>query len=274
MARDGIEKSKHDLRTALLDAMMLAASADGHLTNQELEQLIARAVERSEFEGTRDGELKTLVEASAARLASAPSLEQVLASLRERLGDHRNRLLAFSLACAVALADSAAKREELGLLKTMQAALGISEDEVLRVFETVQRGGSLDEVVGEPVERAYAEVMVMVSASDGAVEGQELEAMLEAMAGDPVFHGISVEVAERSLREAAQALARQGVPARLGALSRSLAAHVQRTKAYSLAARVAWAEGAPAEGARRVLSMLQAHFGLADDEVKRLTQER
>jgi tellurite resistance protein len=259
---------------ALLDAMLLAASADGQLSDGELEQVIARVVERPEFEGTRPADLKPMVEASAKRLAGAKTLDAVFTHLRERLPEHRQRVLAFGLACAVALADQAAKREELDLLKTLQAALGISEDEVQRCFETVQRGGSLSEVVGEPIDRLYVDVMVLVSAADGTVHEREFSSMLEQMAGDPAFRDVSLADAERNVRAAVNALATEGAPARLSAIARGLTSPVQRTRAFSLAARIAWADGPPTAEEQRTLRMLQATLGLADDEVQRLLKER
>lgn len=272
MARDLIEKARQERNAALVDAMMLAGSADGTLGAKELEMMVARIVERPEFEGTRANELRTLVEQSAARLSQMKSLDAVCQSLRERLPERRQRVLAFGLACAVALADHQAKREELGLLKTLQAALGISEDEVQQCFDVVQRGGSLSEVVGEPLERLYAEVMVLVSAADGVVHEQELLAMLESMAADPTFQGVSVRAAEGHLREAVSALATEGMTQRLAVLAKGLTTHAQRKKAYALAVRVAWADGQhPTPKEQHTLELLQATFGLADDEVRALS---
>ncbi len=272
MPHDLIEKARKERNTALVDAMILSGSADGALGAKELEMVVARIVERPEFEGTSANELRALVEESAARLSKMKSLDAVLQSLRERLPERRQRVLAFGLACAVALADHQAKREELGLLKTLQAALGISEDEVQQCFEVVERGGSLSEVVGEPIERLYAEVMVLVSAADGVVHENELLTMLESMAADPTFQGVSVRGAEAHLREAVSALATEGMNQRLTVLAKGLTTHPQRKKAYALAVRVAWADGkAPTAKEHHTLELLQATFGLADDEVRALS---
>lgn len=274
MSRDVHAKAHSARNEALVEAMLLAASADGELRPVELEMLIARVVERPEFDGTSATELKALVETAAQRLASAKTLEAVLASLRERLPAHRDRMLAFGLACAVALADHAAKPEELGLLKTFQAALGISEDEVSKVFETVQSGGSLSEVVGEPIDRLYAEAMVLVSTADGLVHEKELLSMFESMAGDPVFRDVSLTSAEVYLKEAVASLSAQGASSRLAVLARGLTTRPQRLKAYELALRIANADGQPSAGEQRMLGLLQATFGLADDEVARIETER
>lgn len=273
MPRDAIEQARRDRNAALIDAMILAASADGQLRPVEVQTVIQRVIERPEFEGVQATELAGLVEASARRLASARALEDILHGLRERLPDHRNRLLAFGLATSVVLADRQALKDELGLLKTMQRALGISEEEVSRIFETVESGASLAEALGEPLERLYAETMVLVSAADGEVQPGELRRMLEELAGDPVFKDVSLESADHYLRDAVQNLAVEGLPQRLTVLAHGLTTKSQRSRAFKLAVRVAYAEGPPSKDALRALELLQATFGLADDEVARITAE-
>lgn len=273
MPRDAISKVRSERNAALIDAMLLAASANGSIGALELQTVIRRVIERPEFEGTDAKVLNELVEGSARRLSQARGMEDIFSSLQKRLPDHRNRLLAFGLATSVALADRRASRAELGLLKSFQQTLGISEEEVSRVFETVEADRSLSEALGEPLERLYAETMVVVSAADGTVNQQELKAALENMAGDPVFHDVSLERAEHLLADAVQSLAHDGLPARLAVLATGLATHAQRLKAFRLAIRVAYADGAPSIPEQKVLDLLQATFGLADDEVARVTVE-
>lgn len=273
MPRDSLQQARTDRNAALLDAMVLAASADGQIAPRELQQVLERVIERPEFEGVLAQELSAMVEASAKRLANGRTLEELLHGINQRLPNHRNRLLAFGLATAVALADRKATREELGLLKTFQASLGLTEEEVSSVFVNVEAGESLSEVLGEPLEQLYAETMVLVSAADGQVRQQELSAMLENLAGDPVFKEASLEAAQGYLREAVSNLTTEGLPSRLTALAHGLATHGQRTKAFRLAVRVAYATGKPSPSELRVLDLLQATFGLGDDEVARITVE-
>lgn len=275
MPRDQILEARKQRNAALVEAMLLAAISDGRISQTELQAVLLRIVERPEFEGTRPEDLNALVEDSAAKLSEAESLEAVLASLRQRLPDHANRLLAFGLATAVAFADQRATRAELGLLKTFQAALGISEEEVIRVIDVVEAGGSLSEALGEPLERLFAEVMVMITAADGKVKAQEARALVESLASDPLFDGVSAERAQTFVTEAVTNLAEEGLPRRIQVLARGLTTRGKRLKAYRLAAQVAHASGpgtaAPAE--QRVLDLLQATFGLADDEVAQILGE-
>ncbi len=273
MPRDSLSQARNDRNAALLDTMVLAASADGKISPGELKQVLALVIDRPEFEGVRAQELSTMVEASAKRLSHGRSLEELLHGIRERLPNHRNRLLAFGLATAVALADRKASRAELGLLKTFQASLGLTEDEVSKVFVSVEKGASLGEVLGEPLEQLYAETMVLVSAADGQVRQDELSAMMENLAGDPVFKEASLESANQYLREAVTNLTTDGLPQRLTVLAHGLSTHGQRAKAFRLAVRIAYASGKPSPSELRMLDLLQATFGLADDEVARITVE-
>jgi uncharacterized tellurite resistance protein B-like protein len=274
MAREQAVKARKERNAALVEVMLLAAMADGRVSQVEMRTLLRRVMERPEFEGTRPDELNALVETSAQRLAEAKDLEEILASLRARLPDHKNRMLAFGLAAAIAFADHRATRGELGLLKTFQAALGISEDEVAQIVDVVEQGGSLAEALGEPLERLYAEVMVLVSAADGHLKDAEARALVESFASDPLFHDVSPERAQAFVSEAVAALSEEGLPQRLHVLAHGLTTHPQRLKAYRLATKIAHAGGQePSLAEQRILQLLQATFGLADDEVSRLDRE-
>ncbi len=274
MAREQAVKAREERKAALVEVMLLAAMADGRVSQVEMQTLLRRVIERPEFEGTKPDELNALVEASAQRLSQAEDLEQILASLRARLPDHKNRMLAFGLAAAIAFADHRATRTELGLLKTFQAALGISETEVAQIVDVVEQGGSLAEALGEPLERLYAEVMVLVSAADGHLKEAEARALVESFAADPLFHNVSPERAQAFVSEAVAALSEEGLPQRLQVLAQGLTTHSQRLKAYRLATKIAHAGGQePSPPEQRILQLLQATFGLADDEVSRLDRE-
>jgi uncharacterized tellurite resistance protein B-like protein len=270
MAREQALNARKQRNAALVETMLLAAMADGSVSQLEMQTLLRRVLERPEFEGTRPEELNALVETSAQRLSQAKDLQEILASLRTRLPDHRNRMLAFGLAAAVAFADQRATRMELGLLKTIQAALGISEDEVAQIIDIIEQGGSLSEALGEPLERLYAEVMVLVSAADGQLKEAETRALVESFAADPLFENVSPERAQSFVSDAVSALATEGLPQRLHVLAHGLATHSQRLKAYRLATKIAHAAGEASPAEQRILDLLQATFGLADDEVLRL----
>ena len=56
-------------------------------------------------------------------------------------------------------------------------------------------------------------------------------------------------------------------------LAHGLTTHPQRVNAFRLAMKIAHASGKPSAAEHRVLDLLQATFGLADDEVARLRAE-
>lgn len=274
MPREMAANARRERNAALMDAMILGATADGHVSRLEKDALLRRVGERPEFEGTKIEELKDLIESSVFRLSKTVKLEDVVTSLRARLPDHKNRLLAFGLATAVALADQRATKEEMGLLKTLQKGLGISEEEVARIIEVVEDGSSLAEALGEPAERLYAEVMVLASVADGVLETPEADAIVELLAGDPIFAHVNASEARRIVRDSLLHLSEQGLPARLAVLARGLTTHKQRMKAFTLAARVVDASGhEPSKQTSKMLDLLQATFGLADDEVAKAHAE-
>jgi tellurite resistance protein len=115
-------------------------------------------------------------------------------------------------------------------------------------------------------------VMVLVSVADGKVSAREASAIVEALAGDPVFRELSMDRAQLFVRDAMQSLSQDGMSKRLVVMAHSLTTHAQRHKAYELAAKVAKAGGNRAAEVH-VLELLQATFGLADDEVQRIKRE-
>jgi tellurite resistance protein len=273
MSRELAVQARENRNAALIEIMLLSAMADGEVTQLEIQSMLRRVLERPEFEGTRAEELNLLVEKSVERLASAKDLPAILKSLRDRLPDHKNRMLAFGLAAAIAFADQRATRSELGLLKTFQAALGISEDEVAQIIDVLEKGGSLSEALGDPLERLYAEVMVLVTAADGELKEPESRALVESFASDPLFEDVGPERAQAFVSDAVAALSTQGLPSRLQTLAHGLSTHPQRLRAFRLAMKIANASGSPSAGELRILDLLQATFGIADDEVERIRRE-
>jgi uncharacterized tellurite resistance protein B-like protein len=263
---------KQERNSALVDVMLLAAAADGQASDADAEALLKRIAIRPEFNGTPEKELRNIVQKSLKRLGSAKSLEEVLASVEQRLPDRESRKIAFGLAAGVAFSDHRASRAELGLLKRFQAALGISEDEVSQIIDEVEKGNVFTLLASEP-ERLYAEVMVLVSAADGKLGEAEAQALVESLAADPAFEKIDPILAQRFVSDAVAALAMEGLPQRMQALTRGLATRAQRVKAFSLAMRIANASGRVSGPELKMLELLQASFGLANDEVERIRHQ-
>jgi hypothetical protein len=94
MARDAVLAARKERNAALVEAMILAASADGSIASREMETLIRRVIERPEFEGTKPEELNALIESSAAVVAEAgaemifvAAARAVIAKLARRHGE-------------------------------------------------------------------------------------------------------------------------------------------------------------------------------------------
>ncbi len=97
--------------------------------------------------------------------------------------------------------------------------------------------------------------------------------MVESFASDPLFHDVSADRAQAFVQEAVRSLATQGLPERLQALAQGISTHAQRRRAFRLAMKVVQSKSKPSAAKRRVLNLLQATFGMADDEVEVLRQE-
>ena len=76
--------TRADRNAALVEVMLLAAMADGKLTEGAIQTLLRRVLERPEFDGTKPEEISALLEKSVKRLASQSSLESILQRLRDR----------------------------------------------------------------------------------------------------------------------------------------------------------------------------------------------
>lgn len=267
MPRHAIEQARVERNAALVETMLLEAAADGRLSRAELIAVIRRVVERPEFEGTRSEDLTKLVEDSAARLASAPSLERILESLRERLPGDDERRLAFGLAVSVAFADKRATRDHKSVLKIIQSALEITEEDVVRITSVIETGGLLSTALGDSVERLCAEAMVLVTAADGEFNDEAARDMVEGLLSEPSFQNLSRDDVRTHIARAVQALVDEGLNRRLVAMARGLSVKEHRRKAYSLALIVARSGEGLSEAKEEVLSLLQKTFQLADEEV-------
>lgn len=267
MPRHAIEQARFERNAALVETMLLEAAADGHLSRAELIAVIRRVVERPEFDGTHSEDLTRLVEDSAARLAASPSLDHILESLKERLPGDDERRLAFGLAVSVAFADKRSTRGDTGVLKIIQLALDIAEEDVSRITAVIENGGLLSAALGDSVERLCAEAMVLVTAADGEFHDEAARDMVEGLLSEPSFCTLSRDDVRTHIARAVQALVDEGLNKRLAAMARGLSVKEHRRKAYSLALLVARSGEGLSAAKEEVLSLLQNTFQLSDDEV-------
>lgn len=111
---------------ALVELMLLAASADGELAEVELAHFTESV--RSLTNGTIVGErLDTLVQRTQAAIEEG-GRDAMLASVRERLPDPSARKVALTLAIQVVAADGIIRTSERELVFETAEALGIDGD--------------------------------------------------------------------------------------------------------------------------------------------------
>jgi uncharacterized tellurite resistance protein B-like protein len=129
-------------QAALLETMLLAASADGAVSKVELEDIYRRVFERPEFEGIHARDLREAIAEAAQRIA-AHDLQEVLPTLAQRLPDPDSRALAFALAASVVVADHRTPPKELAVLKGLQEAFGLTDAQVASLFEAAESSAQL-----------------------------------------------------------------------------------------------------------------------------------
>ena len=129
-------------QAALFETMILVAGHDGQITKDEIEEIFRRVFERPEFKGIQREDLRHALEHAAEQVAKGHDLDHVLPSLAKRLDDAQSRQLAFGLAASVAFADHHAAAE-LPLLKALQKAFEIPDDDVIALFEAAENHAPL-----------------------------------------------------------------------------------------------------------------------------------
>jgi tellurite resistance protein len=124
---------------ALVEAMVLAAAADGDVSKVELEALYARAAALPETSRLDSAHLRLAIAEAARKMAGLP-VGLVVQSLVERLPSHRARAEAFAGAAWVAIADRHTRPSEMALLKEMQQAFALDDATVALLFESAELG--------------------------------------------------------------------------------------------------------------------------------------
>ncbi|MFN7132746.1 MAG: TerB family tellurite resistance protein [Myxococcales bacterium] len=128
-------KAEHD---ALLEAMLLAAGADGKVTKPELEAIFARIYAHPEFSTYEKDHLREAVERASHRVTGYASVQDACEAIASRLETITSRELAFRCAASVALVDHKADYRELKTLKALQDAFGLTESRIVTLFEQAE----------------------------------------------------------------------------------------------------------------------------------------
>lgn len=121
---------------ACVEAMVLAAAADGTLSPTEAEHIHELAEKLPVLGGIDGHELERFVRDAAGRI-SREGADRRLQALAAWLPAEA-RIGAYTLACVIALADHRATEEELMLLEEMRRRFGIAEGDGDRILDTVR----------------------------------------------------------------------------------------------------------------------------------------
>ena len=108
-----------DHQTALIYVMVLAAAADGNMSEREMVVIGDMADKLPVFEGFDGSALGLVAESCVDRLKGESALDDLLALIARSLPE-KLRETAYALACEVVACDNAAGQEELRFLEMLR----------------------------------------------------------------------------------------------------------------------------------------------------------
>jgi uncharacterized tellurite resistance protein B-like protein len=262
-------------REMLFEVMTLMLLADKEVKSEEIAKISSLLAARPEFEGLDTTSVAEGIESAVVRaqkLHSQEKFDDRLAEISQKLGTKENRLIAFGMAAAVALADDELHPDELRLLSIFEKAFNLSNEEVNGVVRCIKSGRSFDSIFPTHQDErvsAYIETLVIALGADGQVSRAEIQVLSEMVDKSPELQGINMQQADAYIQRALDALHREGLEARLSLLGRSLESTEERFEAFCLALRMIAADGEVTREERHLLARLEAIFDMSKLEVKR-----
>jgi uncharacterized tellurite resistance protein B-like protein len=257
-----------------LEAMIIMMAADGQIDDQEMAQFMAQVQTRDELRGLASDEVERHMRAASLAIKKE-GVQARLQAIARGLPHPDQRMVAVSMALSIALGDRELARGEKQVLRLMQETFGLEDRQLDEAIDDARRGDArrLQDDTDAPPEQAYVEIMMLMTAADGDLGGDELEHFGHQLAWRAEFEALTPEQVglfmERSLRH----LGQEGVDARLTALSAQLPLPAQRLTAFRLALEIALVDGAADQRERALLKLLQERFALAEPEVEALIQQ-
>ena len=118
-----------------------------------------------------------------------------------------------------------------------------------------------------PTERLYIETMMLMAAADGEFDPSEVEVFADQFANHPAFAELLPQKAGAYMTEILSLLERDGVDARLAAITHGLADEGQRQNAFSLALEVCMADGLADPYEKELLRILAEQLTLSEEFV-------
>jgi uncharacterized tellurite resistance protein B-like protein len=263
------------IRAIFFEVMTLMLLADKEVKPEEIAKISELLAARPEFEGMTKEHVAEGIEAAAKRaqtLRSQQSFDGRLSQIAEKLETVENRLLAFGMAAAIALADDELHPDELRLLAIFEKAFKLSNDDVNGVIRCIKSGRSFESIFPTHKDEkvsAYIETLVIALRADGRVTRAEIQVLLETVEKAPELRGINMQQADAYIQRSLEVLEREGLEARLSLLGRTLSTEEERFEAFSLALRMIAADGEVTREEKHLLARLEAIFDMPKSEVKR-----
>ncbi len=253
---------EHEVRL-FLEAMLIMIAADGSVEDSEMAQFMAQIRTRPELSQIPRRTIDVHMQEAFAAIR-VEGIERRIQAIARGLRHRDQRLAAVGMALAIAVGDGALKPEEATILKMMQAALGLSDEDVRAAIEAA-RAGSIGDFVDEgTIEEVYIETMMLMAAADGMIDPAELDRFGHELAHQSVFDLTSPEQASIFMERALSNLTRDGVEVRLEAIGAALEGSAQRETAFRLALEMCLADGNADVSERALLKLLQERLGLSD----------
>lgn len=254
------------LRRWLVEAMVLGAAADGNVDRRESEEIVHIVTTQADFAELNAGELQSTLNDSVESLRRDGFRPRVHA-LAGALPRYAHRVLAFRVALQVAFADGRINDDEFGLLREMQAVLGIAEGDVALAVEDAQaEHGDVVPRQLEPIE-AYLDCMLMAAAVDGELQDEELATIIAFIIDREEFDALDGELIRGYIDENANRFtSTREVERRLDTLRDDCPLPEQRENAWALAAQVVAADGEVGDDEKRLLRQL--HEALELDQAR------
>jgi uncharacterized membrane protein YebE (DUF533 family) len=172
--------AKDDPRTYLVEAMVAAIDADGDVSDAELKKLHEKLDTMEIFKVLSQDSKDRLVDQAAESIEAAGGGRARVAEIAKGLPSRAERVMAYTLAAELCVADNEVQEREIPYLESLQDALGLPEEEAREIFEAVRTKSSVS-TIEERVSKMHAlmprfiDSMVLLTLADGKVDDREVD---------------------------------------------------------------------------------------------------
>ena len=125
----GIGMAKDDPRNFLVEAMVAAIDADGVVSETELDALHRKLDTHELFTALTQETKERLIDNAADAIERAGGGRARMAAIASGLPSRAERVMAYSLACEMCVADNDLAEKEITFLEGLQEAFGLPDEE-------------------------------------------------------------------------------------------------------------------------------------------------